>query len=380
MEAQSTKVWIKLSSKMDQFEPNESPLILESIETDPLNLDDWLSFKQGEGLPVNVRGRVAEGTDIRNSTYPPVGNMAQVTLTIDPIMENECICLVEGGWKPLLYQLDNVNIFVDRNIVSEINTRFVGGQVKVAKEGGRDFIELLANSNCTSTLNTLPYALEGNQKKIPSLDVVIAQFEYAIDTLKRALPKSEVWPKSDFDRNLVQVLLDGYRDYFEQGMSFLKRAAPLLEATPSKVRRRSVLESLFEIAKEIGISTQHICVVASLSAISASQNFNPAKKIIKPKKQFEDEDAYNAMYDLFLLFLLSSFHFSHPHPKSALLTRDKNLAMFWMGMTIREVQEDLGGKRIEVLFHPKLLSLDSEELKYLEALMGKSNLRTEFSN
>lgn len=378
MEPNGSRVWIKLISHEEQLGPDGSPLILEGIHAKPLNLDDWLSFKQGGGLPVKVRGRVAEGTDQRNSAYPPIGNMAQIDLTIDPVMENECICLVAGGWVPLLYQLGNANIFVDRNIVSEINTRFTAGEVKVAKGGKRDFLEFLSDANCTSTLNTLPFALEGNQTKIPNLDVVHTQFDYAIQTIKRALPKSKVWPDSGFDRSQAQFLIDGYRDYFEQGMSFLKKAAPLLEGTPSKARRRNVWDSLFAFADEVGMSRQHICVVASLSAISASQGFNPAKKIIKPKKQYKNEDAYNAMYDLFLLFLLNTFHFKHPESKSALLTRDKNLAMFWMGMTMREMQDDLGNRRTEVLFHPQLLSLDAEEVGYLQGLLGSENLRTEF--
>ncbi|MDP5840670.1 hypothetical protein P3821_26415 [Pseudomonas aeruginosa] len=100
---------------------------MKEVEAKPLGLDDWLNFKGGDGLPVKIRGQVAQGTDQRNPTYPPIGNTAEIELTIDPVMENECICLVAGGWVPLLYQLGSANIFVDRNIVSEINTRFVGG-------------------------------------------------------------------------------------------------------------------------------------------------------------------------------------------------------------------------------------------------------------
>ncbi|WP_152906772.1 hypothetical protein [Pseudomonas aeruginosa] len=351
---------------------------MKEVEAKPLGLDDWLNFKGGDGLPVKIRGQVAQGTDQRNPTYPPIGNTAEIELTIDPVMENECICLVAGGWVPLLYQLGSANIFVDRNIVSEINTRFVGGELKAAKGVKRDFLEFLSDANCTSTLNTLPYALEGNQAKIPNLDVVSAQFDYAIQTINRALPKSKVWPSSNFDRNQAQLLIDAYREYFERGMSFLKNVAPLLESTPSKARRVSVWGSLFAFADAVGISRQHICVLASLSVVSADQGFNPAKKIIKPKKHYEDRDAYNAMYDLFLLFLLNTFHFEHPESKSALLTRDKNLAMFWMGMTMRETQDGIGGKSKEVLFHPKLLSLDSEEIRFLQSQLGKENLRAEF--
>ncbi|MNE70423.1 hypothetical protein D3C80_1662140 [compost metagenome] len=116
----------------------------------------------------------------------------------------------------------------------------------------------------------------------------------------------------------------------------------------------------------------------ALSALTASQNFNPAKKVLKPAIVYGAAQAYNAMWDVFLLFLLREFQLHSRVHRSALLTRDKNLAMLWMGMKIQKVSTDRGDG-LQAVFDERLLKCNAEEVAYLQTLLGSTNIHYEHS-
>lgn len=111
-------------------------------------------------------------------------------------------------------------------------------------------------------------------------------------------------------------------------MEFLQKVGPSLMATTGRSKRRAAWQMLIQAAMETGISPQHMSVVMALSALTASRNFNLAKKVLKPAIVYGAEQAYNAMWGIFLLFLLRQFHLHSPVHRSALLTRDKPLRCF----------------------------------------------------
>lgn len=371
-------VSVTLLGHNEALPPNVDGLILGNITAKPLTLDDWFKYQEGQALAVEISGRVEEGSNTSTPGAPPIGGWISRRLQLDPKIKNESICLVDGGWLPLIYCLAGTNIFVDRNIVSEIKARFESGKLKTDGTGGRDFFDMLEQVACGCVLNPLPFALEGNVTDLPSAEMVGEQLNIALATLKEALPHIRLWPEIPYEVEQTRVLLESYRPYFVQGMEFLRMVVPSLMKTTSKRKRRAAWEKIIQAAKETGISLQHISVAITLSALTAEQKFNPAKKVLKPAAVYGDAQAYNAMWDMFLLFLLRQSQVLHPECRSALLTRDKNLALLWMGMMINTSPTKPGAKP-EIFFDERLMECDAEEMVFLQALLGESNIRYERS-
>lgn len=147
-------------------------------------------------------------------------------------------------------------------------------------------------------------------------------------------------------------------------------------ATTGRNRRQAAWRALIEAVQALGVSPQHPCVAVALSALTASQGLNPAKKIIKPAAVYGPAEAYNAMWDIFSLLLLRRFQEEVPAHRIALLTRDKYLAVLWMGMTIHSTGHEGVGKPC-ILFDKQLLNCSVEELALLQSLLGADNIRYE---
>ncbi|WP_313597728.1 hypothetical protein [Pseudomonas sp.] len=373
MQQVGSPVSVMLLAHNEVLPPDADGVILGEVTAKPLTLDDWFKYEKGQSLAVEIIGRVEEGSSTSKSDSPPIGCRISRSLQLDPTIRNESICLVDGGWLPLIYLLSGTNIFADRNIVAEIKARFLGGKLKPGGTPERDFLNMLEQKACSSTLNPLPYALEGNVQKLPDVDVVLDQLGIALTDLTHALPHIRVWPKSLYDREQTRATLGSYHAYFALGMDFLQRVGPSLMATTGKARRRAAWARIIQAAKDTGISPQHICVAITLSALTASQQFNPAKNVLKPAAVYGEAQAYNAMWDLFLLFLLRQFQSQHPEYRFALLTRDKNLAFLWMGMTIQKLVTETGEKQ-QVVFDERLMKCDRDEVEFLQALLGASNI------
>ncbi|MDQ0124799.1 hypothetical protein J2W17_003753 [Pseudomonas lini] len=112
------------------------------------------------------------------------------------------------------------NIFVDKNVVAEIKARFEGGEIKPGVASEKDFLDLLVQQPCSSSLNPLPYGLEGNIQGLPDVDLVHEQLRIALADLAHAIPDVKVWPKS-YERAETQTTLDSCHPYFSKGMEFL---------------------------------------------------------------------------------------------------------------------------------------------------------------
>ncbi|APC14229.1 hypothetical protein BLL42_00145 [Pseudomonas frederiksbergensis] len=353
-----------------------SGVALGGVTAGALTLDDWLRYQNNESVTVAIQGTVEHGSGFVGNVAVPVGHRMSARLQLDPKVRNESICLVDGGWAPLIYSLAGTNIFVDRNIVSEIKACFDNGKRKSGSEPLSDFLEMLGDKSCGCYLNPLPFALEGNTQELPTAEAVRDQLAIAVATLKQALPHIRVWPEQPFTLKDIQVLLDGYREDFSNGIRFLQKVAPSLMATTGRSRRRAAWESIIKAVQDLGLSSQHLCVAVALSALTASQGLNPAKKVLKPAAVYGPAEAYNAMWDIFLLTLLRKFQEEPPAWRSALLTRDKNLAVLWMGMTIHTFGLPNGGKPC-IVFDERLFKCDAEELAFLQNLLGAENIQYE---
>lgn len=343
---------------------------LKNIQAQPLKLDDWFALSESNELKIQIFGIVAEKPEWEIA-YPPIGDRFKANFTVDPALQNSCFALVKGGWLPLIYTFSGGNIIADRNIVSEIKARFAKGVNSPLNRGFDDFIDYMSDKNCSCTIHTISYALESNQRKLPSAGKMKEQHKAALEIISNALPHIKTWPKSDSDLQYLIDIIEKLREYFNDGVKLLTKIAPILTNSPSRHMRIERWRKIAEIAKNENISISHVAFLACLSASAAGQSFNPAQKLIKPKTNYTEGDAYNSMYDIFLIMLSNIIQTQAPERKVALVTRDKNLAQFWMGLTFAD--PSMPGQQM-VGLHEKLLPISQKELLELTKILGEDRI------
>lgn len=340
-------------------------VFIKDVQALPLTLDNWLEFSNSNDLKIKIHGIVADKPDW-DTKFPPVGQGFKLAFSVDPTLKNSCFTLVKGGWVPIFYAFSKGNIIADRNLVSEIQARFLNGEMSSGTMPN-DFLDYICDKSCSCTLHTISYALESNERKLPSSEKIIEQHRAALKTLSRALPHVKTWPESDSDLEHFLELADKFREYFSQGVRLLVKLAPFVINSPARNKRVDRWKAMAQIARAENIPVSHIVFLACLSATSAEQGFNPAQKLIKPKAIYTEEDAYNSMYDLFLIMLTNVLQTQAPELKVTLVTRDKNLAFFWMGLTFADLSSP--GQQM-IGLHQKLLPVSETELEELAIILG----------
>lgn len=342
----------------------------KDVKVQPLSLEDWQSYTESNELSIRIFGRIASKPSW-DDKFPPVGNYFTATQIISPALNNTCFALVKGGWVPLIHTFSDTHIIADRNIISEINARFDDGNSYPTGRPDDDFIDYLSDQNCSCTIHTISYALESNERRLPFPEKIKEQHLAAYRTISKALPHIKIWPKERADLGYIYNLADSYRSYFNDGARLLTKLAPLIINTPARGKRVARWREMAEIAHKEGIALSHLAFLAILSASAGTQQFNPAQKLIKPKLNYTEQDAYNAMYDLFLIVLTNTMQTQAPEYKTALVTRDKNLALFWMGLTFAD--DSLPDQRM-IGLNRQLLSVTQEELDELTNIIGVSRI------
>lgn len=366
--ALDTQLFMKMPIHCDETGSN-GIVYFKDVQPHPLTLDDWLDFSDSKGLKIKIAGVVA-GKPEWDKTFPPVGNRFQADFAVGPSLKNSCYALVKGGWVPIFYAFSQGNIIADRNLVSEIKARFLNGEMSSGTMPN-DFLDYICDKSCSCTLHTISYSLESNERKLPTPEKIIEQHQDAFKTLSKALPHVKIWPKSDADLQYILDLADKYRVYFSEGVRLLIRLAPLVINSPARNKRVDRWKAMAEIARAENVPLSHIAFLACLSATSAEQGFNPAQKLIKPKAIYTEEDAYNSMYDLFLIMLTNVLQTQAPELKVTLVTRDKNLAFFWMGLTFADPSSP--GQQM-IGLHQKLLPVSETELEELAIILGEGRV------
>ncbi|MFJ2462889.1 hypothetical protein [Pseudomonas sp. NPDC087615] len=348
---------------------NQGLVFITDVQALPLTLDNWLEFSNTNDLKIKIHGIVAGKPDW-DTKFPPVGQGFKLGFSVDPTLKNSCFTLVKGGWVPIFYAFSKGNIIADRNLVSEIQARFLNGEMSSGTMPN-DFLDYICDKSCSCTLHTISYALESNERKLPSSEKIIEQHRAALKTLSRALPHVKTWPESDSDLEHFLELADKFREYFSQGVRLLVKLAPFVINSPARNKRVDRWKAMAQIARAENIPVSHIVFLACLSATSAEQGFNPAQKLIKPKAIYTEEDAYNSMYDLFLIMLTNVLQTQAPELKVTLVTRDKNLAFFWMGLTFADPSSP--GQQM-IGLHQKLLPVSETELEELAIILGEGRV------
>lgn len=298
------------------------------VEFQPLRYADLLDKRLGDKVVIPLIWKDAR---VLESTIPEitVDEIASGNSVLESVYSTRAIGLVRGGWLPSwLAHRDNMVVLLDRCTVSELVSRFRGGEK--TKDDDHDFLDFFQGERVR--INPLLYALEGNRRESPSPEFVEEQWEEACRKIKAALPLAELTPDSKGGLQGVIGLLEDTRDSMVRKERFLLRVAPCLQAPVSARRRQNLWSEVLTVAKECGVPKKSLVVLAALSAVCSANGASPAKRLLKPSASYTAQDAYNALADLRSLEVLMNLFAVFPNERLMLCTGDKNLALFWAGM------------------------------------------------
>ena len=335
---------------------------LREAEIAPLGFDDLARMADKLNQPISFPLRLS-GVRVSQNEFEDLDGQTvkSVIAPLDSTLGSTTIGLVNGGWLPSGFTSGDSLLLPDRCTVAAIRSRFLGG---VRKDGPHDdFLDFLVDQPIR--INPMLCAIEGvNGRTAPSESELSALFDKVAKGIQEALPHAVIFPEKSAVMQGALGLIRDAAESFALKQKFLLKAAPLLASSIGRAKRLELFSQLFELALECGISTASMLMVTVLSAASANQNLNPAKKLLKPKKQYTKGDAYNALSDLRALDLLIASCTDFPDLRVALLTDDKALALLWSGLQAHSFKRSGSAIRYSINAHRALFSgLADDELK-----------------
>ncbi len=351
---------------------DESELILKNIKPKALRLSDWMDYECHRKTKIDLTGTVVGDSLDKNGLLIKDGQKVNFRSSMDSHMGHGCIALVMDGWLPAIYAIQRSQLLLDRNIVSEFSNRFELGNASGRNNLNPDFVDFLSHFDYECNINISAFAIEGSNRRHPNMEEVAEQLLMAKAKIQAALPGYKIQPAGPHAVNGILALIGEGRHEFERGVAFLQKVSPRLMQTLTGEKRRRVWDFILSAALECGLQKTDLIVFAAISAAAGSQKLNPAKKIIKPKPDYTEEDAYNAMADFQLLVLFMNLIQKFPNEKFVLLTKDKELAKLWMGIILIEASGENGIYQAKFEIDRSLLPLGFSDLDYLRESFGGS--------
>jgi hypothetical protein len=217
-------------------------------------------------------------------------------------------------------------ILVDRNVVTEIVSRFEGGRKKGREP---DFLDLF--EDLPVCINPILYAIEGNTRAMPGPELVAEQLSEVTEKLQKALPKANLQIGSESLKGILGTIEDT-RAGMGRRQEFLLRLAPTLKSPVSRKHFDRRWNEVLDAADACDVRRNSLVVLAVLSTVSVPNGASPTKALLKFKDGYSAADAYNALADLRSLEILITLFALFSEEIIQLCTADRNLALFWAGM------------------------------------------------
>ena len=163
------------------------------------------------------------------------------------------------------------------------------------------------------------------------------------------------------DRTLGTLgLLGDTATAFAARQRFLVKAAPLIAAPIRHVQLKEAWHKLMALSERYAVPKGSLLMCALISATAAHPGKNPALALLKPRREYTDKHAFNALADLRALDMLIAASTDFPERRVALLTEDRALAQYWVGLQTHSHRRDGPNIRYAINPHRALFSRLSE--------------------
>lgn len=307
--------------------PTGREVAFRDVEFRPLQYADLAALRPGDKvtIPLDFRNGKVVYSDFPGLTVESYGSG---TSTLISTHTSKAIGLVKGGWLPPgLANRAGLVILPDRCTISDLKGRFANG-AKKADADDKDFLDFLAEPGIQ--INPLLHALEGNQNRNPTPDLVAEQLNEAIETFRSILPNAKILGIDAAER--ISGIAQDTEAVMSAKENFLMQIASRL-APPTSARNRDALwREVLAVADDCGVQRVSLVVFAALSSIVAPMGHSPAKRLLKLRNGYSSANAYNALADLRSLEILMSLFSLFPDQKLMLCTSDRDMALFWAGL------------------------------------------------
>ncbi|WP_186043950.1 hypothetical protein [Burkholderia gladioli] len=353
-------------------EATQRRLALSGGELVPLGFDELVplqgKLREPIAFPLRIEGATVASTEFKHLR---TAEKLNVKMELQSHLGSTVLGLVKGGWLPSGLILDEETLLLpDRCTVAALRSRFIGGQPKVGVPP--DFLDFAHDK--ALKINPMLYAMEGTTGSCnPDASELSSLYDRAARKIGEALPKAVMFPsKNDALRGVIGLLRDQAQG-FTARQRFLIKAAPLLATPIARKQLPDLWFQLLELADRHGVARASMLVCALVSASAAHPAMNPAMGVLKPRRQYTEKNAFNALADLRALDLLIAAGTDFPDKRVALLTEDRALALFWVGMQTHNHRRDGTSIRYAMNPHKAMFArLSDQELQTVLKMLTNS--------
>ncbi|MDO6785600.1 hypothetical protein Q4583_15910 [Neptunomonas phycophila] len=289
-----------------------------SFDIVPNNFPDMVGMINTDSVKVRMH----------NIVSPTIPTDAKVEMSVKHDQKNDTFLLVFGGWTPCLFIKNNTILLVDRNVVSEIVSRYKNGEKK--NNSPLDSFDDIFLHNNKVSIDITAFVIEGNERKIPDNSMIDEQIENVTKSLKSALPKLKI-TKYQNGNNYYYCFRDYLSSSIKKRMDFFENIAPKINKQFTEKSRCLAVKQVFSAAEEFKLNKTDIAVILALLRITMVGKKTAAQLVIKDSQIYNEDKSYNAACDLAaleLLFNLNRFHIDRKSDYNvSFITKDKGLAL-----------------------------------------------------
>lgn len=276
--------------------------------------------------------------------------------------------LVKGGWLPPPF-VKPPKLLLDSNAVGNLDAINKGNAQPIYGQVAWWFNFFNEDD---LTINPLPYAMEGNQLRTPTLEEIKDSFARASEIIKEKFPSAQIIEYENEHFQTAFELISSISEQNEKDTKFLEMVVPLIKDGVPSERLSNVESEILEFAREIEIDLKSLTVLTVLSCLydDGRSGFPAARKILKPSSDYTEKLVYNALADLNALRLFIgtlALSESPEYDSFAFCTSDKAIALLWSGFEFSDIKfdKDLGARSTFLLsenLFPRLTEPQRQEL------------------
>ena len=240
--------------------------------------------------------------------------------------------LIEGGWLPAPFVIPP-NYLADRNVVRSL-VRMRQDATRPDLAPSRWWFQFFDVDR--AVFNPALYALEGSYQRVPSFDEFCSAFDEASAEIRNQFPNASVIQYESIHYRGAYSLIADLHARHQREIEFLVKTANKVVDRLEQSKLISTESEILTTAKELNLKPQSLTVMAILSCLyenSDGLGYKAAREIVKPKRIYTSQNAYNALADLRALeFFIHTLRLGRE--PFALCTCDKGLAAFWCGLNL----------------------------------------------
>lgn len=306
---------------------------------DVLKYDDLLSALVKKDKIYHFKCNT-DSVEVERDGIKTVENKNRASFAINFREPLRVYALVDGGWLPPPF-MNPPNLLADSNVIGYLAEIAKGNAVAPVQAAGWWF-KLVTNPKLL--INPLPYVFEGNQRRTPTFEELKQSYAAATKIIKENLPHASVVEFRDEHFHAAYDLLADLAKRDEKETEFLIKATPLVADGVPTAKLLETETEILKTARDLGVQPKSSLAVLSLLSClydDGRSGYATARKVIKPRAGYNEENAYNALADLggLRLFLGAIALSRLPEFESfAFCTFDQAIALLWCGFGFHKIE------------------------------------------